>query len=98
MVSVFGFRHPKSHFFAPQITENGHFWVKKNGTSDAQIEKIVEFIMFRFQQEICQNIFAMNHHTLHTLHRVLEDEIDNLNTKCFFFIDEKVCLTDDMFT
>ena len=29
----------KSHLFAPKITENGRFWVKKNGTSDAQIQK-----------------------------------------------------------
>ena len=37
MVSVFGFGHPKSHFFAPKITENGRFRVQKNGTSDARI-------------------------------------------------------------
>ena len=39
VVSVFWFGHPKSHFFA---TENGHFqwfWVQKNGTWDAQIQK-----------------------------------------------------------
>ena len=32
VVSVFGFGHPKSHFFAPKITENGRFWVQKNWT------------------------------------------------------------------
>ena len=31
-------------------------------------------------------------------HRVFEEEIDHLSTKCFFFMDEKLCLTDDMFT
>ena len=39
VVSVFGFGHPKSHFFAPKITENGRFRVQKNGTWDAQIQK-----------------------------------------------------------
>ena len=39
VVSVFGFGHPKSHFFAPKITENGRFRVQKNGTWDAQIKK-----------------------------------------------------------
>ena len=38
-MSVFGFRRPKIKFFAPQITKNGLFWVQKNGTSDAQIQK-----------------------------------------------------------
>ena len=38
MVSVFLFRRPKTHFFAPQITENGRFRVQKNGTSDGRIQ------------------------------------------------------------
>ena len=29
----------KIHFFAPKITENGRFWVQKNGTWDAEIQK-----------------------------------------------------------
>ena len=33
----------------------------------------------------------------HALHHVLEEEIDHLSTKCFFFVDEKLCLTDDIF-
>ena len=36
---VFGFKRPKSNFFAPKITANGCFRVKKNGTSYAQIQK-----------------------------------------------------------
>ena len=32
VVSVFGFGRPKTHCFAPQITENGRFSVQKNGT------------------------------------------------------------------
>ena len=31
-------------------------------------------------------------------HRVFEEEIDHLSTKCFFFMNEKLCLTDNMFT
>ena len=39
VVSVFWFGHPKSHFFAPENDHFQWFWVQKNGTLDAQIQK-----------------------------------------------------------
>ena len=50
-VLVFGFRRPKSQFFAPQITENCRFRVQENGTLDARIQKQTPLFVGNYAQK-----------------------------------------------
>ena len=64
VISVFGFGRPKSHYFVPQITENGCFRIKKrdfwcqNPKKETTFCRLLSPKMMDRAPDSCKNLFV----------------------------------------